>query len=412
MMPTLLPRLGLLSLFCLLGACQTFKDGDQRLYEQSERLFEESLEQSQNKVAPPPSVQAALIPPLDIAGSSGVGPRFDVAVNDMPARDFFLSLMQSAGQNLLVHPEVTGNITFSLSNVNLEEVLAAVRDSYGYDYRRTSYGYQIQPNQAITRTYDLNYLNVQRLGTTDTRVSSGQVTSSDNTGVGVGGTTTSSTSSTVNASQLLTSSNVDFWAEIRGVIAMMIGAEEGNQVVVNPQAGLLVVRAASADQQAVENFLRQAQRNLQRQVILETKILEVNLSDGFQAGINWSFLQGQKGISLGGFATTAGGVNIPNIPLEGPDGIGGVFGATFDFGNFEGVVQLLETQGDVRVLSSPRISTLNNQKAVIKVGTDEFFVTDVSTTTTSLAGGTTAPDLDITLTPFFSGISLDVTPQI
>ncbi len=138
----------------------------------------------------------------------------------------------------------------------------------------------------------------------------------------------------------------------------------------------------------------------------------MNLSDGFQAGINWSFLQGQKGISLGGFATTAGGVNIPNIPLEGPDGIGGVFGATFDFGNFEGVVQLLETQGDVRVLSSPRISTLNNQKAVIKVGTDEFFVTDVSTTTTSLAGGTTAPDLDITLTPFFSGISLDVTPQI
>lgn len=412
MMPTLLPRLGLLSLFCLLGACQTFKDGDQRLYEQSERLFEESLEQSQNKVAPPPSVQAALIPPLDIAGSSGAGPRFDVAVNDMPARDFFLSLMQSAGQNLLVHPEVTGNITFSLSNVNLEEVLAAVRDSYGYDYRRTSYGYQIQPNQAITRTYDLNYLNVQRLGTTDTRVSSGQVTSSDNTGVGVGGTTTSSTSSTVNASQLLTSSNVDFWAEIREVIAMMIGNEEGNQVVVNPQAGLLVVRAASADQQAVENFLRQAQRNLQRQVILETKILEVNLSDGFQAGINWSFLQGQKGISLGGFATTAGGVNIPNIPLEGPDGIGGVFGATFDFGNFEGVVQLLETQGDVRVLSSPRISTLNNQKAVIKVGTDEFFVTDVSTTTTSLAGGTTAPDLDITLTPFFSGISLDVTPQI
>lgn len=412
MMPTLLPRLGLLSLFCLLGACQTFKDGDQRLYEQSERLFEESLEQSQNKVAPPPSVQAALIPPLDIAGSSGAGPRFDVAVNDMPARDFFLSLMQSAGQNLLVHPEVTGNITFSLSNVNLEEVLAAVRDSYGYDYRRTSYGYQIQPNQAITRTYDLNYLNVQRLGTTDTRVSSGQVTSSDNTGVGVGGTTTSSTSSTVNASQLLTSSNVDFWAEIREVIAMMIGAEEGNQVVVNPQAGLLVVRAASADQQAVENFLRQAQRNLQRQVILETKILEVNLSDGFQAGINWSFLQGQKGISLGGFATTAGGVNIPNIPLEGPDGIGGVFGATFDFGNFDGVVQLLETQGDVRVLSSPRISTLNNQKAVIKVGTDEFFVTDVSTTTTSLAGGTTAPDLDITLTPFFSGISLDVTPQI
>ncbi|MBA1265605.1 pilus (MSHA type) biogenesis protein MshL [Stutzerimonas stutzeri] len=435
MISTLMPRFGVLTLFCLLAACQTFEDGDKRLYEQSNRLFEESLEQSQQKVVPPAAVQAGLIPPLQtFSGSAASSPRFDVAVSDMPAREFFLSLADSAGQNLLVHPGVTGEITFSLRNVTLEETLAAVRDSYGYDYRRTAYGYQIQPNQAITRTYDLNYLNVQRQGMTDTRVSSGQVTSSDNTGVGAAGTTTSSTSSTVNASQLLTSSNVDFWTEVRAVVEMMIGSEEGNQVVVNPQAGLLVVRASSADQQAVEHFLGQAQRNLQRQVILETKILEVNLSDGFQAGINWSFLQGQKGIGLGSFTTTTGnnvagilengingvevqsglprGVNIPGIPLTGPNGVGGVFGATFDFGNFEGVVQLLETQGDVRVLSSPRISTLNNQKAVIKVGTDEFFVTDVSTTTTSLAGGTTAPDLDITLTPFFSGISLDVTPQI
>lgn len=435
MISTLMPRFGVLSLFCLLAACQTFEDGDKRLYEQSNRLFEESLEQSQPKVVPPAAVQAGLIPPLQtFSGSAASSPRFDVAVSDMPAREFFLSLADSAGQNLLVHPGVTGEITFSLRNVTLEETLAAVRDSYGYDYRRTAYGYQIQPNQAITRTYDLNYLNIQRQGMTDTRVSSGQVTSSDNTGVGAAGTTTSSTSSTVNASQLLTSSTVDFWTEVRAVVEMMIGSEESNRVVVNPQAGLLVVHASSADQQAVESFIAKAQRNLQRQVILETKILEVNLSDGFQAGINWSFLQGQKGIGLGSFTTTTGvnatgllengisgvgvqsglprGVNIPGIPLTGPNGVGGVFGATFDFGNFEGVVQLLETQGDVRVLSSPRISTLNNQKAVIKVGTDEFFVTDVSTTTTSLAGGTTAPDLDITLTPFFSGISLDVTPQI
>jgi MSHA biogenesis protein MshL len=405
MMPTFLPRLGLLSLFCLIGACQTFEDGDKRLYEQSNRLFEESLEQSREKVVPPPSVQAALIPPFAGVGSPATGgPRFDVAVSDMPARDFFLSLMDSAGQNLLVHPGVSGNITFSLRNVTLEEVLAAVRDSYGYDYRRTAYGYQIQPNQAITRTYDLNYLNIQRQGMTDTRVSSGQVTSSEDTGVGAAGTTTSNTSSTVNASQLLTTSNVDFWSEVRGVIEMMIGSGEGNQVVINPQAGLLVVRASSGDQQAVENFLAQAQRNLQRQVILETKILEVNLSDGFQSGINWAQLgsMGNADIILG----------LQGDPLTGPNGIGGVFSAAVQVGDFTGVLQLLETQGDVRVLSSPRISTLNNQKAVIKVGTDEFFVTDVSTTTTSLVGGTTAPDLDITLTPFFSGISLDVTPQI
>ncbi len=413
MMPIFPSRLGLLALACLLGACQTFKDGDQQLYEQSNRLLERSLESSRERVAPPAAVQAALIPPLlPEATALGSAARFDVAVRDMPAQEFFLSLMESAGQNLVVHPQVSGSITFALRRVTLEEVLAAVRDSYGYDYRRTGYGYQILPNRAVTRTYDLNYLNIQRQGQTDTRVSSGQATTSDSTGTGAAGTTTSSTSTTVNASQLTTSSRVDFWSEVSDVVGMIIGSEEGNQVVVNPQAGLLVVRASSGDQQAVEDFLRQAQRNLQRQVILETKILEVELSDGFQSGVNWSYLQGQKGIGLGSFSTQANGVNVPDIALQGPDSVGGVFGMTFDFGNFEGVIQLLETQGEVRVLSSPRVSSLNNQKAVIKVGTDEYFVTDVSTTTTSLAGGTTAPDLDVTLTPFFSGISLDVTPQI
>lgn len=246
MMSIIKPRLGLLSLICLLSACQTFKDGDRQLYEQSDRLFKESLEQTQAKVAPPASVQAALIPPLALDASVQAGPRFDVAANDMPAREFFLSLMDSAGQNLLVHPEVTGNITFSLRNVTLEEVLAAVRDSYGYDFRRTSYGYQVLPNRVVTRTYDLNYLNLQRQGMSDTRVSSGQVAVSDNTGTAATGTTTSTTSSTVNASQLLTTSNVDFWGEVREVVAMMIGGEEGNSVVVNPQAGLLVVRAPEA----------------------------------------------------------------------------------------------------------------------------------------------------------------------
>src|SRR5690606_32378635 len=165
--------------------------------------------------------------------------------------------------------------------------------------------------------------------------------------------------------------------------------------------GLLVVRASSADQQNVADFLDKAQRNLQRQVILETKILEVSLTNEFQAGIRWTDLGRVPFVR-------DSGMELAGAELVGAQGIGGVFSAALSVGDFDGIVQLLETQGDVRVLSSPRISTLNNQKAVIKVGTDEFFVTNVSTTTTSLAGGGTAPDLDITLTPFFSGISLDV----
>ncbi len=411
MMLKLPPRLGLLlGLTALLSACQSFKDGDQQLYTQSGKLLNESLQQSQGKVTPPPSVQAALIPPLSDS-RLGEGPRFDVAAKDMPAQEFFLSLMEGAGQNLVVHPEVSGNITFSLRRVTLDEVLAAVRDSYGYDFRRTSYGYQILPNRPITRSYDLNYLNLQRIGQTDTRVSSGQVESSDNGDSGSNGSNSNSTSNnngssgrsvtTLNASQVSTSSDVDFWREVQQVVSMIVGNAEGSSVVVNPQASMLVVRANSAAQENVARFLEQAQHNLQRQVILETKILEVELSDGFQAGISWDQLGGDVSTALDGAA------------LSGPSGIDGVFSSVLSLGDFTGLIQLLETQGEVRVLSSPRISTLNNQKAVIKVGTDEFFVTEVSSSSsTTTAAGVTEPSQDITLTPFFSGISLDVTPQI
>lgn len=398
-----LPSVCLLSLAGLLTACQTFTDGDKQLYEQSNKLLEESLQQAQGvgKVAPPKAVQAALLPPISSSYSSG--PRFDVAAKDMPAQDFFLSLMEGAGQNLVVHPDVSGNITFSLRRVTLDEVLAAVRDSYGYDFRRTSYGYQILPNKVITRSYDLNYLNLQRLGQTDTRVSSGQVDSNSSSNSGATNTAGSSGGgvSTLNASQVSTTSNVDFWNEVRLVVEMIVGADTNNSVMINPQASLLVVRASSAAQEDVARFLEQAQANLQRQVILETKILEVQLSDGFQAGISWDQLGGEVSSSLSGAA------------LSGATGVGGVFGMALNLGDFSGLVELLETQGEVRVLSSPRISTLNNQKAVIKVGTDEFFVTNVSSTSsTTTAGGVSEPTQDITLTPFFSGISLDVTPQI
>lgn len=410
MMPLRLPQLSLICLCCLLAACQTFRDGDRQLKAQSERLLAESLAQSEAGT-PPPAVQAALIPPLRLESAGRAsGPRFDVAVRDMEAREFFLSLMDGAGENLVVHPEVSGLITFSLRNVTLEEVLGAVRDTYGYDYRRTSYGYRILPNQLITRTYNLNYLNLQRRGETDTRVSSGQVTANESSlNNGSGGTGSSEGSSgsgvsTVNASQVVTSSEVDFWREVAGVIQALIGEEEGNRVVVNPQASLLVVRASSADQQNVEAFLEQAERNLQRQVVLEAKILEVSLKDSFQAGINWTQLGSERNADFV--------LGLDGAALSGAQGIGGVFSAALGIGDFTGLLELLETQGQVRVLSSPRISTLNNQKAVIKVGSDEFFVTEVSSSNTVTSGGVSEPTQDVTLTPFFSGISLDVTPQI
>jgi MSHA biogenesis protein MshL len=177
----------------------------------------------------------------------------------------------------------------------------------------------------------------------------------------------------------------------------------------------------------VEKFLKAAQVAVERQVMLEAKLVEVELRDGFQSGVNWgAFAAGVDGVLAAG--VLGSGVANTNVLLQGGSTIsgtvavpsvangGGLFGLALQTNNFGAVLGFLETQGDVQTLSSPRIATLNNQKAVLKVGTDSFFVTNVSggstpSSSTSTTGNTTTMPT-ITLTPFFSGISLDVTPQV
>jgi MSHA biogenesis protein MshL len=152
----------------------------------------------------------------------------------------------------------------------------------------------------------------------------------------------------------------------------------------------------------------------------------VELNSGYQAGINWTTLLshgGQKyfigqrtpAAGLGGdpFTPPSGSVNVtPGVPLVGQivNQVSGAFTLALDSGDFNGFIQLLDTQGRTRVLSSPRVSTLHNQKAIIKAGSDEFFVTGVKSDITT--GTATTTSLNVELTPFFSGVALDVTPQV
>jgi MSHA biogenesis protein MshL len=247
-------------------------------------------------------------------------------------------------------------------------------------------------------------------------VNSGQVSNSETTDASRFGESSSTT--TVNAAQsssINTFTTSDFWGDLHATLVAIIGAGAGRSVVIDRHAGLVIVRAMPGELRDVGAYLDNAQESLQRQVILETKIIEVTLKDSFQSGIDWALLS-TNGEAL---AATTGVLNGRNIILDDlididlPEDVGvtNMFAVGANSSNFTGLLRLLSTQGDVQVLSSPRVSTVNNQKAVIKVGTDEFFVTDVSSNTTvNIAGTTNSPD--ITLTPFFSGIALDVTPQI
>jgi MSHA biogenesis protein MshL len=206
-----------------------------------------------------------------------------------------------------------------------------------------------------------------------------------------------------------------------------VGDGVGRSVVTSPQAGIMAVRAMPEELRQVDKFLKAAQIAVQRQVMLEAKVVEVELRDGSQSGVNWAAFGGDANTTLAvgvlgsGVANTnallQGGTTVLSnvVPVPAVSTGGGLFGLALATNNFGAVLGFLESQGDVQTLSSPRIATLNNQKAVLKVGTDEFYVTNVSGGTNSPATATAASTTTmptITLTPFFSGISLDVTPQV
>jgi MSHA biogenesis protein MshL len=457
-----------------LAACESRKIKQDDVRDQLDRDVKQAT-QARNNPAQPQAVSQALLPPLTVEmplAGKPVEPRFDLVVNNAPANQVFMALVSGTRYSMLVHPDIKETISVNLKDATMYEALEAIREIYGYEYKTQGTRIYIQPVTVQTRLFQVNYLAGRRVGRADVRVTSGSIQTpsfsapSQPTG-GIGGPAAppaapvaAGTAQSIESSRVTTTSNNDFWTEISDSIASIIGKEGGRSVVVNPTAGVILVRAMPGELRSVEQYLKAMSLVVERQVMLEAKIIEVSLSDQFSTGINWaafrtggnsrftggtvnpgttlrtdgslqsSTARGADGALLPGSTITAnpaasaplspdplnslvtGSVgSITSALASGASTPAAVFGLAFQTSSFASLLSFLESQGTVHVLSSPRIATLNNQKAVIKVGTDEFFVTNVSTTTSS-TGTTSTVSPTITVAPFFSGIALDVTPQI
>ncbi len=428
---------------------------------------------------PPEDVLQALVPGLTLNSDAlqPVEERFDFAVQEpMDAREFFSLLTEGTDYSIAIHPGVSGTIsTLDLKNVTIQEALDQVSTLYGYTITRDGNIFQVMPGGLETRIFNVNYLNVSRSGSSTMSVTSGGLSSggnnngsnnNDNGNNNNGNNNNGSNNNNGNnnngnnnnndgnnngnnnnggggggsggGANISTSTESDYWRDLEKIIAAIIGtsvAEEGSapgllsgltanagaaagrMVIISPQTGMVMVRAYPNELDRVAEFLAQSQNALQRQVVLEAKILEVTLNEQFQSGIDLQLIQqinsddrlGIRSSFLNEQSQTDGATGSP-VPVP----IGGIAQAlqlAYDATDFDGVIRLLETQGSVEVISNPRITTLNNQKAVFKVGDEEYFSTDQNTTTTT-GGNSTVQNSNVSLQPFFSGIALDVTPQI
>jgi MSHA biogenesis protein MshL len=441
-----------LSAAIVVAGCQSYGVG-----EEVKPHIRDELARSQNttssKPTPPPQLNQELL--AEVARYQALPAptsqkMFAVSANNVDVRPFFDALVEDTPYSVAVHPAVSGQISLTLKEVALEDVLTIISRMYPLDVFLEGKVIQVMPSQLKTESIPVNFLMIKRFGVSNVSVIAGGVSEQDQNNSGNNGGINGNNNISGNAlggqggfggqgglggnniqqlngSNIQTTSENDFWSDLKEALKVLVSPTEGRQVVVSPQAGLVTVRALPSEIAVVKDFLNQSQESLQRQVVLEARIIEVTLNDGYQQGVRWdriaSGLTGSVNFGFSGgaiasnfAANTAAGIDPAINAVNGignsiSTDIGGVSTLRISRGDFDGVINLLQTQGDVQMLSNPRVTVTNNQKAVIKVGQDEYFVTDVSTSEDQSATQTENEN-DIELTPFFSGIALDVTPQI
>jgi MSHA biogenesis protein MshL len=378
------------------------------------------IEEPEKKLGPPRTEEIAEVKEKGL---------FSLSLRDTDIRDVFLLLSKDSGMNIIADADVKGKLSIDFTGLDLNSALYAITRPLGYTFRMDKGFIRVSKPILETRAFNINYIIGKRSSssTMSAAISESGTTTGLNTGMRSTNinisTTPSSASGTQAASStsqgnvnVTTSGTSDFWKEIRRDLEVMVfgdaqggqegdggssrGDSSGRRLVVNELAGVVHVTDYSDNLEKIGDFLLDVEKALNKQVMIQAHVIEVSLNDSYSFGINWDVLAGSGTGAQGELFSFAQNL-VPSPPT-------GVFQIGLANKKVTALLDAMRTQGQVNVLSSPKVSTMNNQKAVIKLTTRE-----VSWVTSSFfnADGTilvsyTTPQIDEV------GLFLDVTPQI
>ena len=336
------------------------------------------------------------LPQLDLVPKKppAKGPRFSLSAEEVDVKTILFALSKEIDQNIMIDPAISRKVTLNLSKVTLGEMLDHVLSPLHLQYEIDDEFIQVTPLKMQTRVFHLNYLISRREG-------SGSLQAS------VGAPLRTSTVPGNSSSRIFSAEETDLWEEISFGLQQMIdigipaerALEPENDlftagyVSINKQAGVIVVKAYPEVLLQVAEYLEKVEGSVQRQVFIQASIIKIALKDEFKTGIDWSRISALDN-------------HGPGKDFSSGDGSRQARGILNGEGRLDEMLATLSLQGDVSVIASPRIAALNNQRAVIKVGTEDTIFVPA---TPSPGVETTA---DFTPHPVALGIVLDVVPQI
>lgn len=413
----------LVAFVLLLAGCATTSSGDDEAEDKDQGIEDSSgagrhleapdEEDGANADAIPPTAQTA--PSLPEPAEPEPSERYTVVVNEVAADEVLFALARDADMQIDIVGDIDGEITLNAIDQTLPRLLERIAAQVPIRYDLADDYLKISEDEPFLKTYTVPYANVTR--STETEMDT--TTEIEQSALDEGGGGDGSSSRT----EMSSTSQNQFWQTLERNLGNLLDVEVtddpdaggSRHVIVNRESGYITVRATQAQHEEVQRFLDRVIESARRQVLIEATVVEVELSDRFQRGIDWSriadgdqgfdFVQNVTGANLGG------ALNLPDPDSPGEESLTvGYRDPNSGEGDLRATLNLLDTFGDVRVVSSPRITALNNQQSILKVVDNTvFFTVDVDSTTSD---GVTERTFETQVNSVPVGLVMSVTPYI